>query len=198
MACFFFRLEAEGTSWGRERPLLGSVVSLSPKPPLSSSTAWGGRPKTPLAPLARHGFVSQKCFCCFPSVFSAFKRTFAACPACFRASKALLRLPRRVFRVQKNFCGFPGAVSGFKSAFAPSPACFPRSKELLRLSRLVFHVQKNFSAFPGLFSCFKSIFATRSDAVSAFKSDFFSARAARVSFGSHKNHHSEEFLWQRL
>ena len=40
-----FRLEAEGTIWGRERPLLGSVVSLSPKPPLSSSTAWGAAPR---------------------------------------------------------------------------------------------------------------------------------------------------------
>ncbi|MDE7391167.1 MAG: hypothetical protein K2M90_01695, partial [Treponemataceae bacterium] len=103
---------------------------LSPKPPLSSSTAWGGRPKTPLAPLARHGFVSQKCFCCFPSVFSAFKRTFAPFPACFHASKAFSQLV---------------------------PTRFPRSKAI-----------------------------------------FFSARAARVSFGSHKNHHSEEFLWQRL
>ena len=54
-----FRLEAEGTIWGRERPLLGSVVSLSPKPPLSSSTAWGAAPR-PRSALSAKSLTTDK------------------------------------------------------------------------------------------------------------------------------------------
>ncbi|MDE6735933.1 MAG: hypothetical protein K2J50_00345 [Treponemataceae bacterium] len=114
------------------------------KPPTFPSTAWGCRPKTPLAPLARHGFVSQKNFRGLPSVFSAFKSAFVAFPACFRVSKVLLRLsrrdfalqkhfrcfPLRVFRVQKHFCGLPGVFPGFKNTFAASPTRFRASKAL--------------------------------------------------------------------
>ena len=67
--------------------------------------------------LPLHDFMFQKCFCCFPDVFSVFKNTFVACPARFRTSKALSLLSRRVFELQKFFRCFLGAVSGFKRTF---------------------------------------------------------------------------------
>ena len=74
--------------------------------------------------LARRVFGLQKHFCGLPGAFLCFKRAFAACSACFRLSKELLRLAWRVFGFQKNFCGSPGTFSAFKRTFVGSSSAF--------------------------------------------------------------------------
>ena len=92
----------------------------------------------------------------------------------------------------------------FKSTFASFPTRFRASKALSLLSRRVFRVQKNFRCFPGVFSAFKSAFVA--SPVRFQRSKVF-LLLSRRDFGLQKhffhsvqtkNHHSEEFLWQRL
>lgn len=66
-------------------------------------------------------FVLQKDFCGLFGVFSAFKRTFAACPARFRLSKELLRLAWHIFGFQKDFCWLTQRVFRLRKGFCALP-----------------------------------------------------------------------------
>ena len=114
-----FRLEAGGTSWERETPLLPKRGFPSPKPSPFPSTAWGYCPKTPLAPLARHGF---------------------------RLQKHSHGLSGRIFVLQKYSQDFPGAVSAFGSVPKTFSARFWRSGAFPRLSPRVFGVREQSNA----------------------------------------------------
>ena len=128
-------------------------------------------------------FVFQKHFRRFPNAFSRFKRTFAVCPARFRASKAFSRLPRRGFRLQKNFRGFPNAFSRFKNTFVASPTRFHASKALLSLARRDFSVQKFFCCLLGAVLGFKTTFVT---CPACFRASKALLRLSRRNFGLQK------------
>ena len=181
---FSSRLEAGGTSWERETPLLPKRGFPSPKPSPFPSTAWGFTPR----PRSRR----------LPGMVSGFKNTFVASPAQFWLSKVLLLLARHDFGVQKyshglsgrNFSvreyshGFPRAFSAFGSIPKRFPACFRVSKVLFRLSRRDFGLQKHFRCFPGAFSAFKSIFVA---SPTRFRASKVLLLLPRRSFGLQKH-----------
>ena len=168
---FSSRLEAGGTSWERENPLLPKRgFSLSQTLSLSQH-GLGFHPKTPLSPLARHGFALQKYFCGLPDAISDFKNTFLASLAQFQRSKILSLLSRRNFGFQKCFYCFPsafsafggvptacpGAFSCFKSIPKTSPARFWLLGAFPRVSRRVFGVREHSQEFPGAVLAFGNI-----------------------------------------
>ncbi|MDE7140115.1 MAG: hypothetical protein K2O09_05105, partial [Treponemataceae bacterium] len=169
-----FRLEAGELSWERGNPLLpkrGFPLSQTLTP---SQHGLGLHPKTPLAPLARHGFGLQKILSLlslrvfrpqkhshglsgrifvlqkysqgFLKAFLRFGSIPKRFPACFRSSGAFPRVSRRVFDVREHSQEFPGAVSAFGNIPTAFPACFRSLGAFPRLSRRTFSVWEWFSA----------------------------------------------------